>query len=331
MNEQGSVFLPEVSASVGPMQLHVRSKAYDRGMIVGVFGHSGAGKTSYAHRLSKILGPRCLVAPQGDATLDLITGRLNIELMLVSQVPRAQLPDRRRRMLANAEQLEIAGALSKRGMALSGGERRRLTILGSLLACPDILILDEPFVGLGARHQQLARQMIMDRRSEHLFTMIISHSIDLLWSTADRVIVLDDGRELAEIDPKAVDGESPVSIVDSRLADVLGYTNIISLHVLNDVATLIHRHSSVERAEALAFWADDAVLQPYSDPGTSILVATLGSGSIEGSSSYHLRGHRYSTVLLRSTHGGLSITAQSPRSQGRASTALHLKRVACLT
>jgi ATP-binding cassette subfamily B protein len=86
--------------------------------------------------------------------------------------------------------------LGERGVRLSGGQRQRLSIARALLAARPVLLLDEATSSLDAeseRYVQLALERLMRGRT----TLIIAHRLATVQS-ADRIVVMDHGRSIAE-------------------------------------------------------------------------------------------------------------------------------------
>jgi len=86
---------------------------------------------------------------------------------------------------------------------LSHGERRRLEIAAVLALGPRILLLDEPLAGLGPEEAREITALITDLRRDCAI-MLIEHDIDVVFSVADWITVLDNGRVIASAPPELV-------------------------------------------------------------------------------------------------------------------------------
>lgn len=76
---------------------------------------------------------------------------------------------------------------------LSGGEKRRVAIAGILALEPDILVLDEPTVGLDPRGAKDMMSLFQKVHERGTGLILITHRMDLVLSFCDRVILMDDG------------------------------------------------------------------------------------------------------------------------------------------
>lgn len=187
-----------------------------RGICLGISGAPGAGKTTLLQLLSGLLPPT-----SGRITLDglEVTARNRAELRrrvgIVFQYPEQQL-------FAETVYQEIAFALTGEGMSnaaidlrvrealrgvglgeelleqspfcLSGGEKRRVAIAGILVRRPEILILDEPGVGLDPQgRQEILDSVAQLQRESGLTLVLVSNQLEEIVRLAERVIILQDG------------------------------------------------------------------------------------------------------------------------------------------
>jgi branched-chain amino acid transport system ATP-binding protein len=95
--------------------------------------------------------------------------------------------------------------------ALSGGQQRMVEIVRALATNPLLLLLDEPAVGLSpAARQQLAIVIRDLAHTRNVAILLIEHAIELVMSVADRVIVLNDGRKVADAPPEQIRADRAV-------------------------------------------------------------------------------------------------------------------------
>ena len=187
----------------------------DRTMFA-LLGPNGAGKTTLLHILSTILRPDSGVALIGGIDVvkrplaarrrlgivfqepsldDRLTVRENLNLHgLVFGVPRRLRRQRIDEMLALVELTDWA---DKTARTLSSGMKRRLEIARALIHDSEILLLDEPTVGLDAQTRDRIWHYIRRLQEERDITVLITtHYIEEV-ETCDQVCVIDHGKVLA--------------------------------------------------------------------------------------------------------------------------------------
>ena len=105
--------------------------------------------------------------------------------------------------------------LAERASALAGslttGQQRLLEIARALAAEPEVVLLDEPAAGLNTRETQALAEFIRRMQEElGLTVMLIEHDMRLLMEVAERVLVIDRGRRIAEGTPSQVQANPKV-------------------------------------------------------------------------------------------------------------------------
>jgi branched-chain amino acid transport system ATP-binding protein len=107
-----------------------------------------------------------------------------------------------------AELLEMGGLADKsevRAGALSHGDQRAAEIMMSLALRPRLLMLDEPTAGMGDQETyDIARLIRCLHRQQGLTIMLIEHDMRVVFNLADRIMVLAEGRVLAEGAPQEI-------------------------------------------------------------------------------------------------------------------------------
>jgi len=188
--------------------------------VTGVFGASGAGKTSLLEIIAGLRRPAAgRVALDGETLSD--TAKkifLPPERRGIGYVPqdialfphldvRANLLYGRHADGADApgagktsftqvvETLGLAGFEARRVGTLSGGEQRRVAFGRAVLAAPRLLLLDEPFAGLDtALKERLLPHLRALRDEFSIPVFVVSHHADEIVALCDDVLVLDQGR-----------------------------------------------------------------------------------------------------------------------------------------
>ncbi len=87
---------------------------------------------------------------------------------------------------------------------LSGGEQQRLSLALALVGKPDVLFLDEPTAGVDPEGRVAVRSIIAAQRDQGICVILTTHELAEAERLADRVIILDRGRILAEGSPSAL-------------------------------------------------------------------------------------------------------------------------------
>ncbi len=189
------------------------------GETVGLIGANGAGKTSLFLAICGILKPTYGEIRLFDRPIE--AGQFNPEIGLVFQNPDDQLfcPTVWDDIAFGLENIELSpdevevrvnAALSLTGVnhlaerishQLSGGEKCMVAIAAVLAMLPQIVLYDEPSANLDLRAR---RRLINFLKSSHETTMISSHDLELIIEVCDRVVMLNQGRIVADGTPREI-------------------------------------------------------------------------------------------------------------------------------
>ncbi len=99
---------------------------------------------------------------------------------------------------------DVAGLESRMIDTLSGGEWQRVRVARALVASPRLLLLDEPTSALDVGHEMELFELFQQLAADGLGVLIITHHLNLAARFADRLLLLDHGRTLAEGAPADV-------------------------------------------------------------------------------------------------------------------------------
>lgn len=102
------------------------------------------------------------------------------------------------------EQLEITPYRFKPVHALSGGQKKQVSIADILVMKPEIVIMDEPASALDPKHTSLVNHAVSQMTAEGITVMMATHDVNYAFSWADEIIILKDGRVLDQGDPVSV-------------------------------------------------------------------------------------------------------------------------------
>ena len=97
------------------------------------------------------------------------------------------------RIAETAESLELQDLLPKRTSALSGGEKRKISIAGIITMEPEVLILDEPFTGLDFPGIKEVLRAVTAVYKRGCTVVVITHEIEKVLAHANRFIIMESG------------------------------------------------------------------------------------------------------------------------------------------
>jgi len=184
--------------------------------IVGLLGPNGAGKTTSFYMVAGLIRPdqggiqlkgrdvttlpmqkRAKMGlgylPQEESIFRTLTAEQNLMAVLETRkdLSKAQ---RKEKMEGLLERFKIGKIRKSQAIALSGGEKRRLTIARSLCMDPDILMLDEPFSGVDPLAIKDIQQIIAELRDvDGLSILITDHNVRETLKIVDRAYLLLEG------------------------------------------------------------------------------------------------------------------------------------------
>ena len=192
------------------------------GEIVGFLGPNGAGKTTTLRMLTTLLRPTAGSAtvvgcdlegdPRGvrerigyvsqvggtDPSCPLVE-----ELVLQGELHGLSRAESRRRGEVLLDQLDLRAIAARPAGTLSGGQRRRLDIALGLVHHPPLLFLDEPSTGLDPQSRSHLWDLVRRLRDEQRTTVFLTtHYLDEADALADRLLIIDHGRIVAEGTPR---------------------------------------------------------------------------------------------------------------------------------
>jgi osmoprotectant transport system ATP-binding protein len=205
----------------GRQLLHDISLAVAPGTTTALLGRSGSGKTTLLRTVNALVRPtsgRVLVAGQDTATADVIALRRGIgyviqesglfpQMSIERNVGMAlELAGKSRAEIAPraAEMLKLVGlaedVANRYPWQLSGGQRQRVGLARALANEPRVLLTDEPFGALDpltrAEMQTMLRELL---RRVGKTTLIVTHDLEEALYLADRVVLLEAGRIVADM------------------------------------------------------------------------------------------------------------------------------------
>jgi len=208
----------EVAKQLGEFSL--QASLVSEGRVTGLFGASGAGKTSLVNIIAGLLRPDRGSIVIDDETLDDTAAGVHVpahrrrigyvfqDARLFPHLDVRQNLDYGRRMNRLADDhaerarvtalLDIGGLLDRRPGQLSGGERQRVALGRALLAKPRLLLLDEPLGSLDEQRKIEILPYLVRLRDEAGVPMVyVSHDAGEMRQLATSIVMLQRGRVIA--------------------------------------------------------------------------------------------------------------------------------------
>jgi branched-chain amino acid transport system ATP-binding protein len=107
--------------------------------------------------------------------------------------------------------VNLLGQADMAGGALSHGNQKQLELGLALAGNPEILLLDEPTAGMSAAETRDSMELLRRIAAERGLTLLFTeHDMNVVFSTAQRIAVLHQGRVIAEGAPAAIRGDAEV-------------------------------------------------------------------------------------------------------------------------
>ena len=187
------------------------------GQLVGLLGPNGAGKTTTVSMIAGLVTPdsgqvliggarlsgdtdpkkrRIGLVPQDLALYDELSARANLRFFGALYSLRGAALE-----AAIASTLQLVGLADRvddRVSTYSGGMKRRLNLAAGLLHDPDILLLDEPTVGVDPQSRNAIFDNLELLKSRGKALLYTTHYMEEVERLADRVVVIDHGKVIAE-------------------------------------------------------------------------------------------------------------------------------------
>jgi len=194
--------------AVNDLSLHI-----ERGHIYGFIGHNGAGKTT---TLKSIVG--ILPFDEGDIYIngqsikqnpleckknmayipdnpDLYEYLSGIQyLNFVADVYQVSKDERETRIHKYADMLELTDDLAQPISAYSHGMKQKLSVIAAFIHRPQLIIMDEPFVGLDPKASHLLKQMMREHCDQGGAIFFSTHVLEVAEKLCDRIAIIKQGQ-----------------------------------------------------------------------------------------------------------------------------------------
>jgi branched-chain amino acid transport system ATP-binding protein len=209
--------------------------AVTAGEFLAIIGPNGAGKTTALRMMAGVLQPDSgrIFFDDRDVTTLPVHARVRLGLGFTHQIVRpfyslstienvviaaghrltespwqALLGSSRRaareRAVSILERLGLGDQLDKSPRALPLGQRKRLEVARAIALEPKLLLLDEPLAGLSSAEAAAMADLVRHLPAAGITVVLVEHNLGEVLRVADRIVVLDAGRVLAEGPPSEV-------------------------------------------------------------------------------------------------------------------------------
>ncbi len=213
------------------------SLSIEKGTIFGLLGPNGAGKSTlikilscssrptrghaYISGLDVVLDKKEVlsiigIVPQENSFYDELT--INENLLFFGSLYGVPLIEIRKRSYKMLDMLQLAEKRNSRAGTLSGGMKTRLNIACALMHKPEVLILDEPSVGLDPVSRKALWDTIRSVNAEGTTILITTHYMEEADILCDRLLIMNRGRIVVEGKPeelKNAAGEKVIAIIST--------------------------------------------------------------------------------------------------------------------
>jgi daunorubicin resistance ABC transporter ATP-binding subunit len=233
-----------------------------RGEIFGLLGPNGSGKTTTVSMVTGLLKQdsgsvnvlgldlvhsrrgvlsKLGMVPQETALYEELTAYENLSFHAdLYRVPPREKDERIKKLL---ELILLWDRRNDRVSGYSGGMKRRLAIARALLHEPEIVVLDEPTLGVDVQSRRAIWDFVKKLPSEGRTVLLTTNYLDEANALADRVVILDHGRVVAQGRPeelKAAYGTTVIEvttnspIAESSVATIRGLSGVLSVELSGD-------------------------------------------------------------------------------------------------
>jgi ABC-2 type transport system ATP-binding protein len=245
------------------------------GECVALLGPNGAGKTTLVNLVIGLL-------PRQDGSIGILGGdpryaatrrnlgvvqqslgfptTLKVRELVVGAAVRAGLP--RHAAGPVMAELELTEFADRRAVKLSGGQRQRLRLAMALVSDPALLVLDEPTAGLDVVSRRKFWSIVAARRSRGTGVLVTTHLIEESAAVADRVVVVDKGRVLAEGTPDELIAVLPDrTVIATTLLDDARLLALPGVLSMSRESSLVRLRTRTPEAALRVLLAEDPTLR----------------------------------------------------------------------
>ncbi len=190
---------------------------FSKGKVIAILGQNGSGKTTLVKHLNGLYRPTAgRISYRNESTAGKSVAQISKDIILVFQNPELMLFEEtvlseltfcaraqgikfeEAEALKILEQYDLLAQKDEFPVNLSMGRKHLLTILSVLFSSAEVIILDEPTLGMDNYIKTQLEQIIAQLKAKGKTVIIISHEIPLVYKIANELLILSDGVKLAQ-------------------------------------------------------------------------------------------------------------------------------------
>ena len=213
--------------AVDDLTLHIR-----RGEIYGFIGHNGAGKTTTLKSVAGIMQfdsgeilidgvsirtdpltckKKMAYIPDNPDLYEFMTGMQYLNF--ISDIFGIPAQERTQRIQSLAETFEIAGDLSQPINAYSHGMKQKLAIISAWIHEPQLILMDEPIVGLDPKASHILKGMMRDVCNRGGAIFFSTHVLEVAEKLCDKIAIIKGGKLIRSGTMEEVKGDTSLESV----------------------------------------------------------------------------------------------------------------------
>lgn len=219
--------------AVDDLSLHIA-----KGEICGFIGHNGAGKTTTIKSVCGILDfdsgeiyingksiknepieckRRIAYIPDNPDLYEFLSGIKYLNF--IADVYGVGASERQKRIRLYADMLELTSDLAQPIAAYSHGMKQKLALISALIHEPELMVLDEPFVGLDPKASRIVKDIMRERCNEGGAVFFSTHVLEVAEKLCDKVAIIKNGKLVAYGDMDKVRGDLSLEAVFFELEE----------------------------------------------------------------------------------------------------------------
>ena len=199
--------------------------------IVGLLGPNGAGKTTAFYIAAGLIFPNQgkVLINNKDVTKTPMHARANLglgylpqeasifpelsvesNLLGIAELSKGSDEQKIKKVKKIIDEFDLNKILQMKGRMLSGGQRRKVEIARTLICDPSIMLLDEPFAGIGPIAVEEIKELLQEICKKNISILITDHNVRETLSLCSRAIILSEGNVIAEGSEKSLKEDAHV-------------------------------------------------------------------------------------------------------------------------